>query len=219
MRNSARFAPAIILGIGSLLVLNSKGIRPVALSMPLEQSIPGLPGYDVKTQRIADDERQISGMTDYVARAYRRDSVIAFTTLVAYYDRQFRGRSIHSPRNCLPGAGWAVVSAATATIPVANRRYVINQYLVKNGPDQAVVYYWYQGRGRVVADEFRVKWNLLRDAALRGHTEEALVRIVVPVRDWPRGADGVAAASRLGKSVAARTIEDIAQALPQDEGV
>jgi hypothetical protein len=46
---------------------------------------------------------------------------------------------------------------------------------------RALVYYWYQGRGRTEASEYKVKWNLLRDAALKGRTEEALVRIVVPL--------------------------------------
>jgi hypothetical protein len=52
-----------------------------------------------------------------------------------------------------------------------------------------MVYYWYQGRGRVEANEYRVKWNLLRDAAMHGRTEEALVRIVVPIL-VPQGENG-----------------------------
>ena len=31
----------------------------------------------------------------------------------------------------------------------------------------------------MAADEYRVKWELLRDSALRGRSEESLVRIVV----------------------------------------
>ena len=46
-----------------------------------------------------------------------------------------------------------------------------------------MVYYWYQGRGRVAADEYQVKWQLLRDAALTRRSEEALFRIVVPLSD------------------------------------
>ena len=43
------------------------------------------------------------------------------------------------------------------------------------------MYYWYQGRGRVAHNEYLVKWDLLRDAALERRTDEALVRLVVPV--------------------------------------
>jgi EpsI family protein len=67
---------------------------------------------------------------------------------------------------------------------------VVNRYVLKNGAARAVVYYWYQGRGRVVASEYAVKWNLLRDAALAGHTEEALVRVVVPVKLPTAGTNG-----------------------------
>ena len=57
----------------------------------------------------------------------------------------------------------------------------VNRYLLSNAGERALVYYWYQGRGRVASNEYRVKWDLLRDSALRGRSEEALVRIVVPI--------------------------------------
>jgi hypothetical protein len=56
-----------------------------------------------------------------------------------------------------------------------------NRVLLANGRARALVYYWYQGRGRIEASEYRVKWDLLRDAALYGRTEESLVRIVIPL--------------------------------------
>ena len=71
----------------------------------------------------------------------------------------------------------------------------------------------------MVASEYRVKWNLLRDATLLGHTEEALVRVIVPVAD--RGAASLAAktdasdrADALADSVAGRLLIEVARALP-----
>jgi len=40
-----------------------------------------------------------------------------------------------------------------------------------------------------------VKWDLLRDAALRRRSEEALVRVVVPVGDDPDRSLGTATAA------------------------
>ena len=57
----------------------------------------------------------------------------------------------------------------------------VKRYILQNGQQRAPVFYWYQGRGRVEANEYRVKLDLLRDAALRRRSEEALVRIVVPL--------------------------------------
>ena len=59
---------------------------------------------------------------------------------------------------------------------------MVNRYLLKPDSHRALVLYWCQGRGRVEANEYIVKWDLLRDAAVRRRTEEALVRIVVPIR-------------------------------------
>jgi EpsI family protein len=216
------YAPALILSAGYLLVSNARGQRAVELVAPIEGVLPALDGYRVENKKISEEERRIAAMTNYVVRVYKRDSVAAFTTLVAYYDRQARGRSIHSPRNCLPGAGWEVLSGGTETINASSGQYSVNRYVLKHGATTAVVYYWYQGRGRVVASEYAVKWNLLKDAALRGHTEEALVRIVVPVRT-PRVATagqsdrGVNEANVLGRTIAGRLISDVDRILPRND--
>jgi hypothetical protein len=70
------------------------------------------------------------------------------------------------------------------------------------------VLYWYQGRGRTEAGEYAVKWNLLRDAALRRRTEEALVRVIVPVT----GSEDDA--FRLAAHAAAASVPAVAGALP-----
>jgi len=211
--------PALILASGYLLVAGARGQKAVELAGPIDSVLASVDGYRVQNQKISEEELRIAGMSNYVARSYSRDSVPTFTTLVAYYDRQTRGKSIHSPRNCLPGAGWEVLSGGTQTVSANGASYVVNRYILKNRSARAVVYYWYQGRGRVVANEYAVKWNLLRDAALRGHTEEALVRVVVPVHLadaalTPSSEPGVAAASALGKGVAERLIGEVNRILP-----
>ena len=219
MLKLSAYVPALILAGGYLLVAGAKSQKAVALAAPIDGVLTSVDGYRVQNKTLSDEERRIAGMSNYVIRRFSRDSVLAFTTLVAYYDRQTRGKSIHSPRNCLPGAGWEVLSGGTETVNANGASYVINRYMLKNGRARAVVYYWYQGRGRVVANEYAVKWNLLRDAALRGHTEEALVRVVVPVH-VAEGAlvsslePEVTRASTLGKGVAARLIGEVNRILP-----
>ena len=44
----------------------------------------------------------------------------------------------------------------------------------------------------MASSEYAVKWDLLRDAALTGRTEEALVRIVVPIVDEVPNPDAIA---------------------------
>ena len=216
-----RYAPCAILIAGCALLWNAHSQRAVPIEGALASVLADAPGFEIVEQTISPNERRVAGMTDYVARAYRRDSAVAFTTFVSYYDKQTQGKTIHSPRNCLPGAGWEIVSGGPRELVIDGRTHSVNRYVLKNGSATALAYYWYQGRGRVTANEYRVKWNLLRDAALHGRTEEALVRVVVPVRAGTL-TEGVGALDALLRpaderagEVARRLIGDVERVLPK----
>jgi EpsI family protein len=211
------YMPAAILLLGCALVFHgTRDQVAVPLAGSLSTVLDSVDGYRIEDQHVTDEERRVAGMTDYVARIYwRPDSSAAFTTYVGYYDKQTQGKSMHSPKNCLPGAGWEVLRDGTATVTASDGPHVVNRYLLKNGAQQAVVYYWYQGRGRIVASEYLVKWDLLRDAAIEGHTEEALVRLIVFV-DPTEG--GEARADQLAQAIAPKLLDDVATVLPTDRG-
>jgi hypothetical protein len=62
-----------------------------------------------------------------------------------------------------------------------------------------------------------VKWNLLRDAAIAGRSEEALVRVVVPIVDRSIAGEegaGLDAAEAIARTAAAELIPSVARALP-----
>jgi EpsI family protein len=209
------YTPALVLVLGCVLVFHgTRDQVAMPLTGPISSVLDHVDGYRIEEQHVSDEERRVAGMTDYVARIYwRPDSTAAFTTYVGYYDQQTQGKSMHSPKNCLPGAGWEILRGGTATITTADGPHAVNRYLLKNGALQAVVYYWYQGRGRIVASEYAVKWDLLRDAALKGHTEEALVRVIVPVDP----SDTIQArADQLAQEIAPRLLQEVGQVLPRD---
>ena len=220
MHKVTAFLPAAVLFLGSGFVLNTHSQAAIPLAAPLTSILDTVPGYQVHDLTLTDDERRVAGMNEYVARSYTQDTTVAFTTFVSYYERQTQGKTIHSPRNCLPGAGWEILTPGTQDLVINGKTETVNHYVLKNGPATAVVLYWYQGRGRIVANEYRVKWNLLRDAALAGHTEEALVRVVVPVpsvrnNDSPDATNkAIARANELGATIAVRLAGDVARVIP-----
>jgi EpsI family protein len=211
------YLPAGILLVGSGLMWDSRSQDSVPLQGSLTSVLASFAGHDVTDQKISAAEQRVAGMSDYVARQYRRDGAIAFTTLVSYYESQTQGRTIHSPRNCLPGAGWEIMNGETRVITVDGVPRTVNRYVLKNRNATAIAYYWYQGRGRVTANEYVVKWNLLRDAALLGRTEEALVRIVVPIvaRAPEAARSEMATADQTAEKVAARLIAEVGTVLPR----
>jgi EpsI family protein len=182
MADVLKFAPAALLGAGILLISGLREQLRVPPRAPMREIQISAPGYaKVQDVVVKAEEQRIAGMDDYVMRAFEKDSLDQFSVYVGYYTYQVQGKTIHSPKNCLPGAGWEQISWTLLPVTVAGKTYPVNRYLLGNEGRQALVYYWYQGRGRAEASEYVVKWNLLVDAAVHRRTEEALVRIVVPV--------------------------------------
>jgi EpsI family protein len=98
-----------------------------------------------------------------------------------YYAAQTDGNSAHSPRACLPGNGWEIQqfgSRRLDTVLVDGRPIDVNRVVMQKGDNRALVYYWFQQRGRFDTDEYVVKLHILADSLLRGRTDGAMVRLV-----------------------------------------
>ncbi len=210
MRNWTPWIPGSLLGVGCVFTLFINRQQDMPLAAPLSSLPAAVGGYPGTERPISEEEQRAAGMTNYSFRTFARDSTIAFTIYVGYYDHQTQGKTIHSPKNCLPGSGWEALAQSERTVPTPERKETVNRYLLQNGQQRALVFYWYQGRGRVAANEYQVKWELLRDSAVRGRSEEALVRIVVnltPEMDE-------AAADQLATRVAEELIPSVYKVLP-----
>jgi EpsI family protein len=209
-RGLRAWPPALVLTAGAFLTLGAGGQRSLPLRVALADALPRAIGHAQGTDvTVSPEEQRVAGMTSYLMRTYAepgRES--AYSLYVGYYAEQTRQRTIHSPKNCLPGAGWQALAATRATVPVGGHQVSVNRYVLQRANERALVLYWYQGRGRIQADEYTVKWNLLRDVALRHRSDEALVRIVVPF------SGDEAAAEQLARAVASRVIPALTAALP-----
>ena len=223
MRDRMRWAPGLVLAGGVLLLGAGSVQKHVPPAAPLASLPTEVAGFRGRDEVVPEDQRVVAGMSDYVMRIFSRDTVDAFSVYVGYYDYQVQGKTIHSPKNCLPGAGWETMQEGTATVTTGGRSYPVKRYLLANGASRAMVYYWYQGRGRIESNEYKVKWDLLRDAALRGRTEEALVRVVVPVdapRDRSPAAEqaAIARADSIAVTAAERMIPEVDRVMPRIAG-
>jgi EpsI family protein len=100
---------------------------------------------------------------------------------VAYFRGQRTGAQIHSPKNCLPGGGWNILSNTPVTLPMGPGSLHASRFLIGRGPDREVVYYWFMTRAGVIRDEYALKLDLVRNALLRRPTDAAFVRLSGPV--------------------------------------
>ena len=128
------------------------------------------------------DTIKVLGVTDYLQRGYFSPSQGQLSLYIGYFRSQRTGASIHSPKNCLPGAGWQPEQSTIYQLPLDDGRKVpINLYVVRKDLDEQLVLYWYQAHGRVVASEYWGKFYLVYDALRLNRTDAALVRITAPI--------------------------------------
>ena len=55
--------------------------------------------------------------------------------------------------------------------------------MIQQDQNKQLVFYWYQGRGRVIASEYAGKFWMVADAISRNRTDGALVRLITPLND------------------------------------
>ena len=123
-------------------------------------------------------------LDDYMMADYADGKGALINLYIAYYDSQRKGEAVHSPRSCLPGGGWQLRDfdqRTLAQISINGHPLRVNRTLIELGNQRQLVYYWFQQRGRVVTNEFLVKWYLFWDALTRHRTDGALVRLITPL--------------------------------------
>ncbi len=125
-------------------------------------------------------------LDDYIMADYMRGGREPVNFYVAWYDSQRAGNSAHSPRSCLPGGGWRMTRVLRRSMcPVCRwpaSRCVSIECRSSSAISKQLVYYWFQQRGRVITNEYLVKWYLFMDSLTRQRTDGALVRLVTPLQ-------------------------------------
>ena len=176
---------------------------------PLEiEGWSGTPGI------LAPGIAQILAADDYLAAVYRDPAEAAPVDLfLSWYASQTAGAAIHSPAVCLPGAGWevsAIEPVAVALPGTAAGTVRLNRAVIQKGLDRQLVYYWFEGRGRRLTNDFAAKFHTLADSLTRGRTDGGLVRLITPI-----GAGGEAAAEARLQAFLAATVDTLPRFLPE----
>jgi EpsI family protein len=180
---------ATILFSAFVLVQTMSHGEAIISRQPLRNLPYTLGSLTAKDQPVQEQILQAAGVSDYINRIYFQAGDTAVQLYVGYYASQKTGDTIHSPKNCLPGAGWDPIQSGYATIrvPIA-RTIVVNQYVIQRDQEKQLVFYWYEGRGRVIASEYAGKFWMIADAISRNRTDGALVRVITPMNDGEEGA-------------------------------
>lgn len=162
------------------------------------------------------DVLRVLGVDDYLSRIYYGPDGKAAGLYIGFYGSQRQGDTIHSPLNCLPGAGWEPVQQGRLTIANADgqgRDISVNRYVVQKGLERQLVLYWYQSHGRVVASEYWSKLHLIQDSIRLNRTDGSMVRVISPID--PRATDDGLAAERVAEELVRAIFPVLPAYLPQ----
>jgi EpsI family protein len=180
MRVSARFLIAVVLLVGTALFLQARNRGEVFPSRRALSDFPEqLGGWTGTNIEIPQEIRDVLGPGDFMLRVYRASVDQPNTDLfIAYFPSQRAGDTIHSPKNCLPGAGWTPIDSARTTLSVDGRPpFPVNRYVIAKGGERLLVLYWYLAHDRVVASEYWAKVYLVTDSIRMNRSDGSLVRL------------------------------------------
>jgi EpsI family protein len=198
---SPKFWTVVLLLFVTALVLHSRGDTDrVPPSEPLSRMPETIGQWTGQDLPIADDVLAVLGKGDFLNRIYTSsqpihisqssigqssapvDANLPVGLFIGYFPTQRTGQSIHSPQNCLPGAGWTFDSRRYVTLKDANgKSYKVGEYQISNGETRQYVIYWYQAHGRSIPNEYVARAYMVADAIRMNRTDGALVRVITQI--------------------------------------
>jgi EpsI family protein len=181
MKSHVRFVAALLLLAGTALFLQARNRGEVfPPRKPLSEFPTKLGTWSGSDVEITQDIRDILGPGDFMLRVYRapEDREPSTDLFIAYFPTQRAGDTIHSPKNCLPGAGWTPIDSARTTISVdGHPPFPVNRYVIAKGNERLLVLYWYWAHDRAVASEYWAKVFLVTDSIRMNRSDGSLVRL------------------------------------------
>ena len=191
-----RFLTVVALLLSAELVLQARSRREIiAPRMPLSEFPHNLGSWTSQDESIDRETLDILGPGDFLFRNYRNtaEAEAPVDLFIAYFPSQRSGDAIHSPKHCLPGAGWQPIESGQVTLALAGQpSFTATRYLIARGDDRELVWYWFQAHDRALASEYWAKFYLLADAIRMNRSDGSLVRLITPFGTGERSGDAEA---------------------------
>lgn len=165
-------------------VISPKDIKPVK---PLSAFPRQIEDWIGEEGRFDDKIYEVLGVDDSFLCDYSRPDGRRVQLYIGYYYSQREGELIHSPKNCMPGAGWSIIRSSLEELKIPcktnDRKIKVVKLLLKKGLERQIVLYWFQSRGRFIVSEYMQKIYLVIDSITRRRTDGSFVRITASVKE------------------------------------
>jgi EpsI family protein len=180
VRSHWRFWIATLLLAGTVLLLRARNSAEIIPPRePLRLFPQTIQNWSSVEMPLSKEVLDILGPGDFLMRNYHETATGSDVDLfIAYFPSQKAGDTIHSPKNCLPGAGWAPVQSDRISVNLPGHEpFPVNRYLIARGEDRRLVLYWYWAHDRAVASEYSAKFYLIADSIRMRRSDGSLIRV------------------------------------------
>lgn len=201
MRGRVPYILLIALLLSALAFIDGREVKAMKTSEPLSMLPRNLAGWYSLGDEIFDAEIiDVLKPTDYVARTYAKSAGERVNLYLGYHGGGKGSGEVHSPRHCLPGAGWQHVETKPVVIETAAGSINAAAALYARNESRQLFLYWFEVGGTTTPNEYRMKYEQTVGTLAKGRKDVLFVRLAVPVATTVDSA--TAAASGFAKDAA-----------------
>ena len=179
---SPAVASLVLLCVGAVAIFHISTRAEIIPDRPRFVSFPEqIAAWQGHAFLLKPEMEQIVRPDDYLLSDYKASDGKVVNLYAAYYASQRKNDKPHSPGECIPANGWDVTSFQRTTYIINGMNWPLNRAVIQKNTLKQLVYYWFNERGRAVANEYLAKWYLHADAAFMNRTDGALIRVVTQI--------------------------------------
>ena len=93
-----------------------------------------------------------------------------------YFSSSVSLGGVHSPRNCLPGSGWAILNAQDRIINIGSHSIPASRFYLRLGESRQVMDFWYVTRKGETSNDYTFKLYTMLSSLKLKPTDVAFIR-------------------------------------------
>lgn len=171
------FAAVLLITFAFTLAL--KYLRPESGPAPNLADFPlALDGWTGQLNKIDQGTVKLLNPDSYFAATYVDRAGNKVQLFFDYFSSRSMSRGIHSPRNCLPGAGWVIARSENHPLTLANRAIPATRFYLKLGDSKQVMDFWYVTRHGETSNDYAFKLLSVLSSLTFQPSDVAFIRFV-----------------------------------------
>lgn len=161
-------------------------LKPASASMKELSSFPlQLGQWQGKVGFIDEGTLNMLNPDQYFDGTYTSASGDQVQLFFDYFGKNGSSGGVHSPRNCLPGSGWAILRAEQRQINIQGHAIPASRFYLQLGKNRQVMDFWYVTRQGETSNDYKFKYYTMLSSLTLQPTDVAFIRFVAP--DSPAG--------------------------------